>query len=402
MKISSFILLVIFNLVLCINISAQENKAQIPKFLQQSYFEVNVGSINYPFSASNFENIGYSLTTAVEVPHIAARIVLAGYEFNKYLSAQITYMRPVIWVKYRYKEDIQEYEYLNSVWMNVGGLTIKPSLPIGKNFSLYGEIGLGLITRHGFDGPDGKPLISDARFGTFLLGSGFKYHMNEHWALQVCSNYSPASKSQNQPYTSFIGTGFSYKFSKFSDEQLLKTEATGYVYPNQWIQIGLVSNVLGYGVNKAISGAYLFWGGNTQVSQGLSINYQRNIFHGAKVFALDWGFNTAIYQTNINKETFFTLSLFPVFRLNLLHTKPVDAYFFYSVAGPTFISKVILDDLNTGAHFTFQDTMGAGVFFGKKRNYVAEMKIGHYSNGNIYPYNESVMVPLSLSIGYAF
>ena len=401
MKIYAFILNIFLNIFLCIDLSAQDNKAQIPGFLQRAYFEVNVGAINYPFSEANFENNKYILSEAVEVPHIAARLVLLGYEFNKFLSAQITYMRPVLWVQYHYKDD-SENIYQNSVWMNIGGLTIKPSLPIGEKFSVYGEVGLGLITRHGFNGPDGNPLISDARFGTFLLGAGFKYRLNEHWSLQMCSNFSPESKVHNQPYTSFIGTGFSYEFRKFSDKQLEKTAATGYIYPKQWIQFGYTSNILGYGVNIAISSANLFWGGNVQVNRGVSITYQRNIFHGAKVFALDWGANTAFYQTNINKETFFTLSVFPVFRLNLLHTAPLDAYFYYSVAGPTYISKVILDDLDTGAHFTFYDTMGAGVFFGKKRNYNAELKIGHYSNGNIYPSNESVMVPLTLNIGYAF
>ena len=286
--------------------------------------------------------------------------------------------------------------------MNVGGLTLKPTLPVSKNFSVYGEVGLGLITRHGFDDGNGNSLISDARYPAFLFGAGFKYHLNQHWSLQLCSDFSPENKSQNQPYTLFIGAGFSYIFYKFSDKQLEKTAATGFTYPKQWIQIGYTSNVLGYGVNNAVSGAYIFWGGNTRVYQGVSLSYQRNVFHGAKLFALDWGVNGSYYQTNIKKETFYTLSVFPVFRLNFLHTKPLDAYFYYSVAGPTYISKVILDNLDTGAHFTFQDAMGSGVFFGKKRNYNAELKIGHYSNGNVYPSNEAVMVPLSLNLGYAF
>jgi hypothetical protein len=402
MNILPSIFFIFFSLFLCQNISAQEDKAQIPGFLQRAYFEVNIGSINYPFSEAQFENNNYHLTEAVKVPHVAVRIVLAGYQFNKYLSAQITYMRPVIWVKYRYTDDNSGTIYKNTVWMNVGGLTLKPSLPIGEKFSIYGEAGLGLITRHGFNGPDGNPLISDARFGTFLFGAGFKYHLNDHWALQLCSNFSPESKKYNQPYTSFIGAGFSYKFSKFSDEQLEKSKATGYIYPKQWIQIGYTSNVLGYGVNDAISGAYLFWGGNAQVRQGISFTYQRNIFHGAKVFALDWGVNASYWQSDINKETFFTLSAFPVFRLFYLHVRPFDAYFYYSVAGPTYISKVFIDNFDTGAHFTFQDTMGTGVFFGKKRNFNAELKIAHYSNGNIYSMNESVMVPLTLHLGHTF
>jgi hypothetical protein len=75
-----------------------------------------------------------------------------------------------------------------------------------------------------------------------------------HEALQICSNYSPDSKSHKQPYTSFIGAGFSYKLSKFSEEELEKSAATGYIHPKQWIQVGYISNLLGYGVNNAISG----------------------------------------------------------------------------------------------------------------------------------------------------
>jgi hypothetical protein len=139
-----------------------------------------------------------------------------------------------------------------------------------------------------------------------------------------------------------------------------------------------------------------------EVSKGLSVNYQKNVFHGAKVFALDWGLNASFWRSNINEETLLYFIGISVFRINFLHIRPFDAYFYYSVAGPTYISKVFIDELNTGAHFTFQDNMGIGVFFGKNRNYNAELKIGHYSNGNIYPSNESVKVPLSINIGYAY
>ena len=154
----------------------------------------------------------------------------------------------------------------------------------------------------------------------------------------------------------------------------------------------------------------MFWGGDAEVHQGLSLTYQRNIFHSAKYFALDWGVSAANWQSkgigtglsNPNKESFYTLSVFPVARFNILHTQPLDAYFYYSVAGPTYISKKILDGSDTGEHFTFQDTMGLGMFFGESRNWNAEIKIGHYSNGNVFPLNAAVKIPLSVNVGYAF
>ncbi len=383
----------------------QDDRAQIPKRMQQSYFEINVGAINYPFGQKHMEP-GYTLTESVLVPHTAVRLILAGYDFNKYLSAQITYMRPVLWVKYTYSldADIAQTEYSSTVWMNVGGLTLKPTLPIGKRFSIYGEFGLGIITRHGFEDYAGNPIVKDLNYATFLFGAGVKYRLSDRWAAQICSNFSPTSNKNNQPYTSFLGAGFVCHLTPFSDKKLQKGIANGFINPKQWFQVGYTSNVLGYGVNNFVSEGKvpIFWGGNAEVRQGLTLNYQRNVLHGAKIFALDWGVNTSIWQTNAKRETFFTVSLFPVFRFNFLHSKPVDFYFYYSVAGPTFMSKKVLDDFQMGSHFTFMDNMGLGAFFGEKRNLNAELKIGHYSNGNIFTENQSVKVPLSLNLGFGF
>jgi len=44
--------------------------------------------------------------------------------------------------------------------------------------------------------------------------------------------------------------------------------------------------------------------------------------------------------------------------------------------------------------------MGTGIYFGEKRNLNAELMIGHYSNGNLFPHNDAVKVPLTLKVGY--
>lgn len=388
--------------------NAQDNRAQIPSILQKSYFEVNVGSIDYSFSNQHLES-GYTMNS-VSVPHWAARLVLFGYDFNKYLSAQITYMRPVHWVRYNYTKNTPDINQPNpiegsgSVRMNIGGLTLKPKLPINDRLSVYGEAGLGIITRHGFIDTFGESVVNDASYASVLLGLGLKYHFNDKWALQLQSNYSPENKKFKQPATSFIGTGFSYNFRPFTPEKLEKAKELGYIHPKQWIQFGITNNFMGYGINNAVSSKYLpiFWGGHAEVKNGLSIIYQRNIFHSAKVFALDWGINASGWETNVNNDKFFTLSIFPAFRLNYLHAKDFDAYFYYSVAAPTYISETILDGHKMGGKFTFMDNMGTGAFFGPKRNLNAEVKIGHYSNGNIFTDNEAVKIPLSLSLGYAF
>lgn len=401
----SFLTLFIF---LFLGVNAEDKRSQIPYILQKSYFEVNAGSINYAFSAQHLE-AGYMLNS-VSIPHWAARLVLFGYDFNPYLAAQITYMRPVFWVGYKYNNGLsniglsEPVSGSGGVRMNVGGLTLKPKLPLSDKFSIYGEAGLGIVTRHGFNDIYNNPVITDVSYATVLLGLGLKYHLDDKWALQLCGNYSPENKDVKQPATSFVGGGFSYNFRPFTAKKLKKSAELGYIHPKQWLQIGFTSNFMGYGINNAVSSKYfpIFWGGHAEVKKGISLIYQRNIFHGAKVFALDWGINASAWQTDVNNDNFFTLSIFPVFRLNYLHAKNFDAYFYYSVAAPTYISKTLLDGHKMGGKFTFMDNMGIGMFFGPKRNLNAELKIGHYSNGNTFPDNEAVKIPLSLSLGYAF
>ncbi len=379
---------------------SQDERSQLPKVMQKSYFEVNIGSINYPFSAKEMEP-GFDFVS-VTVPHIAPRLVLFGYQFNKYLAAQITYMRPVLWVKYNYK--VNNVSSTRTVWMNVAGLTIKPQIPIGPHFSIYGEGGLGIITRHGFNHAENMPVVKNANYATFLFGAGMKYLINDRWALQIMTAWSPANKKANQPYTTFIAPGFSYQLHPISESKRKIGAESGRIWPKQMVKVGFSSNVLGYGVNNFLSQGRIpvFWGGNAEVRFGSSLIYQRNLFHGRKIFALDWGFNMSVWQTNVLKEKFFSLSLFPVFRFNYLHLKKADFYFYYSVAGPAYISKTTLDNLLMGKHFTFHDTMGTGMFIGLKRRLVAEIKIAHFSNGNLFTHNDAVKIPLSIDFGYTF
>jgi hypothetical protein len=94
--------------------------------------------------------------------------------------------------------------------------------------------------------------------------------------------------------------------------------------------------------------------------------------------------------------------LYPVARFTFIRTNPVDVYFNYSVAGPTYISEISIDSLQIGKRFTFQDFMGLGCYVGKKRMINLELRIAHYSNGNLFPKNEGVMIPLTFNAGVAF
>jgi hypothetical protein len=364
-----------------------------------SNFGVSVGYIHYAFSSKQLEP-GFT-ASSVTIPPVGVRINLIGHRFNKYLSANIHYMRPASWVKYKNVDGDNEE---HSVWMNIGALTLKSQVPLSAKTSIYAEAGFGVITRKGFQ-VNNVWAVKDANFGTGFFEAGIRYSINHKWDLIAGVSYSPAHEKLKQPATYFYSAGFTYNMRQLPKQKLEANLQAGHKFPRNTIQIGISTNGLGYRVNNFVSKDSpipFFWGGNAEVRSGITLHYHRNIFHAKKVFSFDWGISAAIWKTRLLDDHFFTLSAFPILRFNVIHSKPADFYFYYSVAGPTYISKTMLDGQNTGQRFTFQDLLGIGSFIGKERKLNAEINIGHFSNGNIFPNNAGVKVPLTFCLGYSF
>jgi hypothetical protein len=185
-------------------------------------------------------------------------------------------------------------------------------------------------------------------------------------------------------------------------ERVAANREAGFIFPRHVVQFEYSSGT-GYAVNDFVSRKVpVFWGGDAKVDFGIAPHYERNVFHTRKVFGLDVGASAGVYRTRQNGDRFYTVSLYPLFRFTFLRTRLADMYFAYSLAGPTYISKIVLDGLDTGRHFTFQDFMGIGWFAGANRRLNAGVKINHYSNGNIFTQNAGVKIPLTFSVGYAF
>lgn len=390
-------------LLLSQDVKAQDQRAQLPEAVQQSYVELSLGNIHYPYTAAQLQP-DYDLL-GLSIPHTAVRLVLAGYQFNSHLSAQITYMRPVRFVEYTYRHRIHGYATSSTIHTNTGGITMKYRIFPDQHFSLYAEAGLGVLTRRGiFDEVSRQDVVKSATYASYLLGAGFQVHLDKSLGLQLCYNYSPAVASRQQPYTLFVGAGLSYYPQARSHHQMHRFAERKYQHPRQWLQAGITHRILGYGANYLVSQGPvpIFWGGDAQVRQGASLQYQRNIYHAARFFSMDWGMNASIWQSRVRKEWMYTFSIYPAFRFHFLRTQKLDAYFFYVVAGPTYISRRELDDYQIGEHFTFVDNMGIGIFTGPARRLNAELRIGHYSNGNLFDQNPGVMIPPSVNIGFVF
>jgi hypothetical protein len=359
---------------------------------------VNIAYIDYNFDDRQLEH-GFSSLGALARPHVAARIDLFGHNFNRLFSLQAIYMRPGAWVTYR---DVNGDDQHHHVWFNFGGVTMQGLAPVNEQWSFYGEAGLGIVSRRGFESPAGIPVVRDAHYWSAVVGSGFIYRANAHWNFLGGVTYIPHRPTERQPATMLASLGFRYNVRPLSPETVEAVQREGFYFPKNLVQLEL-STGAGYNVNTFFSSKVpIFWGGNVPIDRGAAIHYERNVFHTRKIFALDFGGSLSYWRSQGLHDTFATASVYPLLRFTFLRTEPADLYFMYSFAGPTFISRSIIDNVGTGGRFTFQDFMGFGAFIGKSRNMSVGVKITHYSNGNLFIENGGLRIPLTINLGYAF
>lgn len=373
---------------------AQDKRAELPKFLQKKYFGVNIGYINYNSPELKLEP-GFS-AESIHTYDEGIR-VFAGHQFNKNLQLQVSYMRPAYWITYKnVNGDQQEH----AVTLNELGLTLRAGIYNREKLSLYAETGLAYNKQLGFS-VNGAPAAKDAVYFTALAGFGVKLELNPLWNLNA-EVIAPFFANKQHAYKYLLGGGISYNIQEAKMKPSYTKNNKQYFFPKNIIQASYTSNAFGYGVNNFSEKAYFFWGGVVELKKGFSMYYQRNFFHGHKVFSLSWGTGLAYLRSRKENDDFLLLSVFPVLRFTPVHTKSADIYLNYCVAGPSFISRVYIDGEDTGSHFIFLDYLGIGTFAGKDRKINGEIRIEHFSNGGLVEQNGGIKVPLTFVVGYTF
>jgi lipid A 3-O-deacylase PagL len=373
-----------------------DSRTQYPALLRDSFIAAEVGAIDYPFSDRVLE-AGFH-AQSIGTPRPAVRVVVFGHELNSHVSLQASYMRPVRYVTYT---NINGDAAGHHVWTHFGGLTVRGKVPIGGRTALFGETGLGITSRHGFDQSD-TPVVRDAHYASLLAGGGIEHALSRSSSLTAGVTYVPGNARYVEPRAVFVSGGFRYTLRALPQERADANAHSGFVFPRNVLQVE-ISTGYGYGINHFVARTVpVFWYGNVLTDRGVAVHYQRNVFHTAKIFGLDLGTSASTWRSRGSHERFGTLSIYPLFRFTFLRTRDADFYACYSLAGPTYISKVIIDGRDTGHHFTFQDFMGAGAFLGRARRLSFGVKINHYSNGNIFTENAGLRIPLTFTAGLTF
>lgn len=383
-----------------------ESKTKLTNFLAKSYYSINLGGVFYPFSNDNLID-GYQ-TETFSRNWFSGRLLL-GHKLTDDLSLQFGTMRPASWFKY---DNVNNIGYDRSVWVNAWSLSLKKDFKLYNNTSFYAEAGIANLTRFGFLIED-KEIYEDAHYGSLLYGFGVQHRLTDTWRLSLNGTFLPKSAKHNQPSISQVSLGFEYHLQQLDDKKAQEFASNDHFFPTNILQFSYGTSAIGFGVNRFFGmslkvgnfesfGIPVFWVGQVKAKHAFSVTYQRLIFRTENIFSLDWGASVTAFQSELTNENVFAFSIFPVLRFYLLRKKDFDFYTNYSIIGPTFLTKSDIDGLETGPKITYQDTMGFGVFFGKERKYNFELRIMHYSNGNIFTGNDGVAVPLQFTLGKTF
>lgn len=376
--------------------SSHVSRAEIPTWLVGTWFGVNVGYISLPFTNADLEAdfTARHIETPVFVVHGEI-----GHYFNRYLGAEFGLLRTLGDAKYIGVARVDDY---HNVMTSFFSLALRPTLPLSRQFWLYSEAGVGYVSRNGFTVNNVVAVKNNGVFSP-LIGAGLSYRVSRGVFIDLKLRYMFANNSMKQPSLFFAGLGFYYLLTH--EKAKPPASPVKYMFPHNFIQLNYFNrDILDADASKYFSPPYLpiFFRGAINVKDALLFMYQRNFFHTQKNFSLAWGVSGGRFSSRELKQKFYTVSIFPELKIWMVRCPRFDLYFTYSLAGPTYISRHIIDGIDSGGNFTFQDFLGLGALVGRSKHVSVSLKIVHYSSGNLYSHNPGVKIPVMFALAYAW
>ncbi|WP_055412292.1 acyloxyacyl hydrolase [Nonlabens sp. YIK11] len=381
---------------------AQQSSEDYP-FLSKTYVQFNLGMI---FNDFNEEQLQDGFTYDGTNPNRFSGRILLGYEFAPDWAIQYGVLRPASWFEY---EKVNGTNLSKTVWTNVWSLTAKKDFHLNDRWGVFIEAGPATVARKGFT-LGTETGVEDYRYLSILAAAGITYKLSDQWELLAHAVHIPKDQ-QNQPSIQNYSIGVQYNLNELAPKTNGENAGDRPFFPTHTFQLGYGNDFIGYAPNKIFSmnariggteslGIPIFWYGDAKASNTVLANYTKTVYKSNKFFSLGYGASITAFENSIDKKWTGALSIYPHINFFFWRREGFDAYATYSVIGPTFITREDIDGVETGPKVTYQDFIAAGAYFGADRKWNAELKIIHYSNGNIFPRNDGVAVPIVFQLGY--
>ncbi|MBC61807.1 MAG: hypothetical protein CMP11_05055 [Zetaproteobacteria bacterium] len=149
----------------------------------------------------------------------------------------------------------------------------------------------------------------------------------------------------------------------------------------------------------------IFWEADLLADFGSILSMEKNLYKISESILIDWGLSFCswgVYQKNevYKKQYFHSFSIFLSSRFYLFTYEKIRPFLYYSIGGPSYISEKEFASTQFSNNFVFQDQLGLGLSFSNKPSIEISLRIFHYSNGDLFPINGGIDVPIVLGLGF--
>jgi hypothetical protein len=148
-------------------------------------------------------------------------------------------------------------------------------------------------------------------------------------------------------------------------------------------------------------GVPLMWNARLKVDRSVIVGYEHPFYAYKRHIELYSGVSCGYMETlQRYQDSLFVVSAYVLARLYVIRSDIFSGYFIYSPAGPSLLSKPKFSTTAFSNNFVFQNQFGIGASFGKNADTEFFLKLYHYSNGDIFPVNGGIDIPIVLGISF--
>ncbi|MCH9617249.1 MAG: hypothetical protein SP4CHLAM5_07720 [Chlamydiia bacterium] len=145
----------------------------------------------------------------------------------------------------------------------------------------------------------------------------------------------------------------------------------------------------------------LMWNARLKVDRSIMMGFEQPIYAYKKHIELYSGISCGYMQTLRNyQDTIGVVSAYLLARLYIFRSDIFNGYFIYSPAGPSLLTKAKFASTSFSNNFVFQNQFGIGASIGKNAETEFFLKLYHYSNGDIFPINGGIDIPLVIGMSF--
>lgn len=176
------------------------------------------------------------------------------------------------------------------------------------------------------------------------------------------------------------------------------------------LHCSLLSCLFAFDSGQVSAGEVLIYGGggkqpHTDTQENTVVGADINFFHHNHSVRQEWIIGAGVSSIETNSDEYQqleTFSIYPQINLYLPETREYKLYFFVRTLAPTYISQKQLGERQQAYHFAIQSQVGAGLYFGDKKQWLTNLSYRHFSNANSGQPNDGIDALVLWTLGRKF